>query len=100
VGATLHDVFHVGLLKMYHGDRPEGPGTVPPTHHSRACIQPEEVTKSRLMRGRLEFLVRWSGQPVASTSWVEADEFQSVYPTFKLADELILQAGRDVMTGI
>jgi hypothetical protein len=58
------------------------------------------VTKSRLMRGRLEFLVRWSGQPAASASWVEADEFRSIYPTFKLTDELILQAGRDVMTGI
>jgi hypothetical protein len=52
------------------------------------------------MRGRLEFLVRWSGQPAASASWVEADEFRSIYPTFKLTDELILQAGRDVMTGI
>jgi hypothetical protein len=100
MGATLHDVFHVGLLKKYHSDRPEGPGTLPPTHHGRACVQPEEVTKSRLMRGRLEFLVHWSGQPAASASWVEADEFRSVYPTFKLADELNLQAGRDVMTGI
>jgi hypothetical protein len=52
------------------------------------------------MQGRLEFLVRWSGQPVASASWVEADEFRSVYPTFKLADELILQAERDVVIGI
>jgi hypothetical protein len=32
-------------------------------------------------------------------SWVDADEFKSLYPSFELADKLILQRGRDVMWG-
>jgi hypothetical protein len=30
---------------------------------------------------------------------VDADEFKSLYPSFELADKLILQRGRDVMWG-
>jgi hypothetical protein len=44
-------------------------------------------------------LVKWKGQSVTSSSWVDVDEFWSLYLAFELADELILQGGRDVMWG-
>jgi hypothetical protein len=38
--AKLHDTFHVGLLKKFHGATPSGPGVLPPVHHGRACLEP------------------------------------------------------------
>jgi hypothetical protein len=48
----LHDVFHVGLLKKFYGDPPTAPAVLPPNRHGRACLDPEEVVKARLARGR------------------------------------------------
>jgi hypothetical protein len=86
-------VFHVGVLKKFHGTLSVTPGQLPPIKHGQACVVPDEVTKSRLARGRHQLLITRKGQDVASSSWVDAEEFQSLYPTF----ELILQGGRDVM---
>jgi hypothetical protein len=98
-GARLHNVFHVGVLKKFHGTPPVTPGQLLPIKHGQACVVPEEVSKSHLARGRRQLLVRWKGQDTASSSWVDVEEFQSLYPTFELTDELILQGGRDVMWG-
>jgi hypothetical protein len=59
VGAKLHDVFHVGLLKSFCDDPPTSPGALPPIRHGHACLEPLAVTKSRIARGKLEVLVQW-----------------------------------------
>jgi hypothetical protein len=38
VGVELHDVFNVVLLKIYCGDEPPGPDTLPPFCHGHACL--------------------------------------------------------------
>jgi hypothetical protein len=100
VGAKLHSVFHVGLLKPCHGTTLNGPGVLPPTRHGRAIPQPAEVIKGRLAHGVHELLVRWTGQATADTTWVELGTFKRDFPSFQLEDELVLQEGRDVMTEI
>jgi hypothetical protein len=35
------------------------------------------------------------GQSVANAAWMEFDDFHRTYPSFQLADELILQGGRE-----
>jgi hypothetical protein len=87
-------VFHVEVLK-FHGTLPTSPGQLLPITHGRACVVPDKVTKSRLARGQRQTLITWKGHDVASSSWVDAEELQSMYPTF----ELILQGGKDVMWG-
>jgi transcriptional regulator GlxA family with amidase domain len=38
--------------------------------------------------------------PEDEATWEPLQEFQDLYPDFQLEDELFLQAGRDVMTGV
>jgi hypothetical protein len=45
-------------------------------------------------------LIKWRGLPVDDATWESLDEFRTEHPDFQLEDELFLQAGRDVMTGI
>jgi hypothetical protein len=99
VATKLHDIFHVGLLKHYYDDTPEGPGILPPICHGRACLEPESVIKSRLSRGHHKLLVIWKGLTTTDTTWTDLKEFRSLYLSFQLEDKLIVQGGRDVMWG-
>ena len=99
LGTRLHNVFHVGLLKPFQGTPPETTPVLPPIHHGRVCLVPERVLKGRQVRGLQEVLVQWQGHQAAEASWMPLDEFRCVYPSFQLEDELIVQAGRDVMYG-
>jgi len=89
-GACLHDVFHVGLLKPFHGTPPGAPPPLPPVQNGRACSQPARVLRGRLARGRYEVLVQWLDQDPASSSWVSLEDFRRTYPDFQLEDKLLL----------
>jgi hypothetical protein len=41
--ARLHDVFHIGLLKKFHGTPPEAPPSLAPIHHGAAALEPERA---------------------------------------------------------
>jgi len=92
-GARLHNVFHVGLLKPFHGTPPVAPAPLPPVQHGRVCPQPAKVLRGRLARGRYEVLVQWVDQDASSAAWVALDDFKRLYPDYQLEDELLLQGG-------
>jgi hypothetical protein len=100
VGARIHDVFHVGLLKAFHGEPPARAPELPPIQHGRVLVEPAVVLKGRIARGRQELLVRWKGAPAAETSWVPLEDFVQQFPEYQLEDKLIVQGGRDVMWGL
>lgn len=75
-GARLHDVFHVVLLKPFHGVPPSQPATLPELLHGRVVVQPAKAIKGRLARGRQELLVHWENVPAAEASWVDLKEFR------------------------
>jgi hypothetical protein len=97
--ARLHDVFHVGLLKKFHGAPPEAPPPLPPVHHGAIAPEPERAVRRRVARGIQQVLIQWKGQSSASATWEDVEPFRARYPTFQLEDELPLEEGRDVMSG-
>ena len=98
-GARLHDVFHVGVLKKFVGTPPATPPALPPTHNGAVVPVPAAVTVGRLARGIRQLLVQWQGEPAASASWEDYDDFRARFPDFQLEDELVFDGGRDVMCG-
>jgi hypothetical protein len=65
--ACLHDVFHVGLLKPFKGTSPDAPPALAPVHHGLVVLEPERVVCARVTRGVRYLLVRWKGEPRASS---------------------------------
>ena len=98
--ARLHDVFHVGLLKQWRGDPPATLAVVPPVSEGRLLPAPEQVVRAQLRRGQWKLLVKWHGLPTDAATWEALDDFKALYPDVQLEDELFVDAGRDVMTGV
>jgi hypothetical protein len=97
--ARIHDVFHVGVLKKYHGAPPTATPPLPPLHHGAVTLEPEKAVKTRLARGVRQVLIQWKDQSPASATWEDVDTFRAKFPTFQLEDELPLEERRDVMYG-
>jgi hypothetical protein len=91
--ARLHDVFHIGLLKKFHGAPPQEPTPLPPVRHGAVVPEPERAVKARLARGVRQVLVQWKGASPASSTWEDVDRFRTLYPQFQLEDELPLEGG-------
>jgi len=81
-GSRIHDVFHVGLLKPFHGTPPAEIPPLPPLQHGRVVPEPESVIRSRLARGQRDLLVRWKGAPATDSSCVLLEEFQQQFRSF------------------
>jgi hypothetical protein len=98
-GVRLHDVFHVGLLKKFHGTPPAAPPPLPTIHHGAVVPEPERAVRYRLARGVRLVLIQWKGQSAASATWEDIDTFRAKHLAFQLGDELGLDGGGDVMWG-
>lgn len=98
-GARLHDVFHVGVLRKFVGSPPSEPPALPATLNGAAVSAPARVLAGRLARGVKQVLVQWQGEPATAATWEELEDFTASFPQFQLEDELVFEAGRDVMYG-
>ncbi|WVZ69639.1 hypothetical protein U9M48_018398 [Paspalum notatum var. saurae] len=66
--ARLHDVFHVGLLKKFHGDPPQAPPPLPAVRHGAVVPEPARAVKARRARGVRQVLIHWKGASPASAT--------------------------------
>ncbi|XP_020197229.1 uncharacterized protein [Aegilops tauschii subsp. strangulata] len=98
--ARIHNVFHVGLLKPFHGEPPATTPDLPPTSEGRLLPGPAKVLKAQQSRGVWRLLIQWQGLLEEDATWEHLDKFRKHFPDFQLEDEVFARAGRDVMTGI
>ncbi len=99
-GTRIHDVFHVGVLKKFHGEPPEIVPALPAMAYGRVLPVPVKAVRGRIARGVREVLIQWEGKAASEASWENEVEFRRRYPAFQLEDELFPKDGRDVMVGI
>jgi len=97
--ARIHDVFHVGVLKPFHGEPPTHPPSLPPLQHGRLLHAPERVLQTQLRRGVWHVLIKWTDMAENEATWEPVNAFKAAHPTFKLEDELFPEERRDVMVG-
>ena len=95
-GSRLHDVFHVGLLKPFHGDPPTTTPPLPPVHEGRVVLTPARVRRARSQQDAWEVLVEWEGLSPDDATWEPRESFAERYPDFQLEDELFPKDRRDV----
>lgn len=99
-GALIHDVFHVGLLKAFHGDPPITTPSLTSLSHGHALPKPAKALKGHLYRGTWQVLIAWHGLLDSEATWESVYEFKLNNPVFQLEDEVFLHGGRDVMVGL
>lgn len=87
-GAHLHDVFHVGLLKPFHGEPPSSPTSLTLIKDGFVVATPTCVQRARCRDGAWEVLVEWLGLPVDDAIWEPCQAFAERYLDFRLEDEL------------
>ena len=97
--ARIHDIFHVGVLKPFHGTPPATMQALPPLQHARPLQSPEKVLRSQLRCGMWYIHVQWTDLPAEDTTWEPVDAFHEAHPAFQAEDELFVDGGRDVMVG-
>jgi hypothetical protein len=52
------------------------------TQCSQEYLEPVQVTKGRIARGKQEILVQWKGLVAVDATWMTLDDFRKVYPSF------------------
>jgi len=98
-GARIHNVFHVGILKLFRGTPPATPPALPPLRHGCRLQQPARALRAQLRRGVWHVLIQWVALPEDEATWEPLDEFRAEFPAFQLEDELFVEGGSDVMVG-
>ena len=81
-GACIHNVFHVGVLKLFRGTPPTTPPALPPLHHGRRLQQPARALHAQLHRGTWHVLIQWAELPEDEAIWEPLEEFCAEFPTF------------------
>jgi hypothetical protein len=75
-GACIHNVFHVGVVKAFHGPPPAEVPALPQLMHGRVLPTPSAVLCSLLACGRWQVLVRWEALPLSEATWEDVEDFR------------------------
>lgn len=62
-GARIHDVFHISVLKSFHGTAPSVPPPLPLLQNGCLLHEPKWALCAQLRRGEWHVLIKWKGLP-------------------------------------
>lgn len=99
-GAQIHDVFHVGLLKRFHGDLSVQTPPLPALENGHFLPLPAKVLQARVRHDIWDVRVQWASMDESQATWKPLAQFKESYSEFQLEDKLFAEVGRDVMVGI
>ncbi|XP_050379620.1 uncharacterized protein LOC126796952 [Argentina anserina] len=84
--ATIHDVFHVSLLKKKLGQSASVEPNLPPMASVKASWVPSRIIERRLIKRRgkavVEWLILWRGANLEEATWEEANYIEQQFPDF------------------
>ncbi|WVZ05912.1 hypothetical protein V8G54_019258 [Vigna mungo] len=99
--AKIHPVFHISLLKKFHGNQKQQYLPLPlTTSEFGPLIQPIRILDSRtIVRNGKQVeqrLVQWDSLSEAENSWEDLVELQQSYPNFNFVDKVAVKEGSTV----
>ncbi|WVZ04846.1 hypothetical protein V8G54_018192 [Vigna mungo] len=99
--AKIHPVFHISLLKKFHGNQKQQYLPLPlTTSEFGPLIQPISILDSRttVRNGKQveQRLVQWDSLSEAENSWEDLVELQQSYPNFNFVDKVAVKEGSTV----
>ena len=91
--AKLHLVFHISLLKKFHGHYNQHYFPLSLTTYEFGLDQPEKVLTTRVvMQGSTvvqQLLIQWQHTEAAEATWESGQDIRNSYPTFNLEDKVV-----------
>jgi hypothetical protein len=97
----IHPVFHVSLLKPYKESEDFARATLPPPvtipDTEEQEYEVETILDKRTIRGKQQYLVKWTGYPLHDATWEPAHHLknaQQKVKEFELTRTSILKEGR------
>lgn len=91
--ARIHNVFHVSLLKAFHGTPPvviSVPGWM--QLDDFVPLHPQALLQTRILKVhnvvQVQYLIKWQGKPDYEATWEIAESFVKQFPDFPIAEAL------------
>jgi transposase InsO family protein len=83
--ARLHDVFPVQVLEKYYPKDGEDELPLPELEDNPGEYEVEEIRDKQMIKGRVHYLVKWTGWPSEYNQWVPEEDMnaQKLISTFK-----------------
>lgn len=75
--SRLHDVFPIQLLEDYHPREQQEMMPVPELEDNPEEYEVEEVRDKQLIKGRIHYLVKWTGWPSEYNQWVPENDIHA-----------------------
>ena len=97
-GSKIHTVFHISLLKRFHGSQIVAPHILPSISvDNQPLYRPATICAVRtvLKQGGKcrQILVQWQDSSPEDSTWEEFERFCKLYPDLHLEDKVSFEAG-------
>jgi hypothetical protein len=75
--SRLHDVFPIQLLEEYHPRDKQETMPIPELEEDPEVYQVEEVRGKQIIKGKIHYLVKWTGWPSEYNQWVSENDINA-----------------------